>query len=256
MSVSSVDANPGLFGLNSETSARINTRFKFECSGSAGAVLTLPEGGSRAELRKRGIFYQYAARNATAWYQFANGPDLCRQIGNGSLYLITGCDKSPAWGVASYSQPFGVPELSLKFMATVEGEDGSSPLAYSWENYSSAIVRTGRQQNQVGPESTFNQCVFIRGLRISVRPQLLRKLLGNKVGVENAFNSPCEVKSNMTSTLLKSIANILSLPVHVYPSYGRQSSNKNLDSANENDVLLEHISQADVSEVCDYCIRC
>ena len=221
--------------------------FKFECSGSTGAVLILPEGGSRVDLRKMGLFYQYSASNATAWYRFVNGPDLCRQAGNGSLYLVTGCDKSPAWGVASYSHPFGAPEGSLKFTAVGEEEDGSTSLAYGWENYSSAAVRTGRRQGRqsaAGPELIFNQCVFIRGLRISLQPQLLRRLLGDKVKVEEAFNPLHEVKNNITSSLLKSTTN---------SSYGKQRLKK-MDSANESDVLIEHIS--DVSEVCPRCMTC
>jgi hypothetical protein len=221
----------------------------------------LPEGGSRVDLRNRGLFYQYAARNAIAWYRFVNGPDLGRQAENGSLYLITGCDKSPAWGVASYSHPFGAPDVSLKFTAVGEGEDSTSPLAYSWENYSSAAVRTGRQQDQdsevpVGPESsansTPNQCVFIRGLRISLQPHVLRILLGDKVKVEEGFNPLCEVKNSITSTLPRSTTNSSSLPlIHGSPCYGMQHSNNKM---NENDILLEHIS--DVSKVSSYFVRC
>ena len=138
------------------------------------------------DLRNQGRFFDYAVKNGQSWYRFVTGP-LGRRIQNGSLYLVTGCDKSPAWGVASCSDPFGKTEVSLKFMAAESGKDGnSSSLAYSWEEYKSATVRTGAD-----PSS--NQCAFVRGFRISVQPGLIpwfpmNPLRRYKVKVEDGIN--------------------------------------------------------------------
>jgi hypothetical protein len=215
----------------------------------------LPEGGSRVDLRKRGLFYQYAAHHAISWYKFVNGPDLDRRAENGSLYLVTGCDKCPAWGVASYCHPFGgtQAEDSLKFMAVGQGEDGTS-LAYTWENYSTAAVRTGRCEVGAAIDSessepanpSFNQCVFIRGLRISVRPGLLRVLLGNRVKVEEGFNSLS--KGGTTSNLPESARDSSFHPL--IPSSGsscyegKQQSKQKVNVVNEYDISLESISDA------------
>lgn len=216
------------------------------------------------DLRKRGLFYQYAARNAISWYQFVNGPELDRRPENGSLYLVTGCDKSPAWGVASYSHPLGGTKVSLKFMAVGRRDDTS--LEYSWENYSSAVSRTGRQHDQcgsseVGPESsepgpnpTFNQCVFVRGLRISLQQGLMRRLLGERVKVEEGVYPLYKAKGGITSTLPGSTAYSSSQPLihNGSPHYARQHSDRKVNAGH--DILLENIS--DVSDVSFHFSRC
>jgi hypothetical protein len=236
--------NSDLFHTNRGISGAFHNAFKFGCSGSMGALLVLPEGGSREDLRKRGLFYQHAAENAVSWYKFVNGPKLNRGVENGSLYLVTGCDKCPAWGVASYSNPSGRSDISLKF--TVNGGNGST-LAYDWETSSSAEVRSGCQQNKMGPngllqtDPVFNQCVFVRGFRISLQPRLFRMLLGVKV--EEGINPLVKTESPTIPFLpgsRLSPPSLAALLQHSSPSFPT-SSHQNITLASGGDVLLEHI---------------
>ncbi len=65
----------------------------------------LPDGGNRYDTKHRSLFQQYATENALSWYIYANGLDhLARQAPNGSLYLVTGCDKTRSWGIAAVSR--------------------------------------------------------------------------------------------------------------------------------------------------------
>ncbi|KAJ7679997.1 hypothetical protein B0H14DRAFT_2192421, partial [Mycena olivaceomarginata] len=64
------------------------------------AVLLLPDGASRTDLRRK-KFRDYALKNAQRWYAFVNG-DLERMVNNGDLYLVTGTDKSSSWSVAAF----------------------------------------------------------------------------------------------------------------------------------------------------------
>ncbi|KAJ7851500.1 hypothetical protein B0H14DRAFT_3660939, partial [Mycena olivaceomarginata] len=64
------------------------------------AVLLLPDGGSRSDLRPQNIFRDYALRHAQHRYAFVNAK-LNRMVGNGDLYLVTGTDKSSSWSVAA-----------------------------------------------------------------------------------------------------------------------------------------------------------
>ena len=239
--------------------------FQFECTGSSGAVLVLPKGGSRVDLRKRGLFFNYAAYHGMEWYQFVNGR-LARQVRNGSLYLVTGCDKSPAWGVASYSDPSGNTAASLKFKVVDPATDGAAPV-YSWEDYNSITVRTGRQQvesNGVAPQPnearanpTFNQCAFIRGYRISVQPRVLAILLGNRVEVEDGINPLHRVQKG---GILSSFSSIFS---NIFPNMSRseashsglawQYPDRKMDAGTDN-IFIQSIS--DVSDVSLYFFRC
>lgn len=217
----------------------------------------LPEGGFRKDLLAKRLFLQYAMRNAGAWYQFATGPDLGREAENGSLYLVTGCDKSPVWGAASCYHPSGSSRVSFKFVATGAGEDDAS-LVYSWRDYSPATVRMGCQDSSVhGPESgglnprpAFNQCVFIRGFRISLEPRYMGWLLGEKVKIDEGINpmeklyfgsSPSPPSSTRGSSSPQALAYSGSLS-----AYGRHSTNQSLRmdavSGCDSDIFLENIS--------------
>ena len=236
---------------------RFSAGFKFECSGSTGAVLMLPEGGFRKDLLAKKLFHEYAMRNAAAWYQFAGSPDLGRETENVSLYLVTGCDKSRAWGIASYDRPSGGAEISSKFMTVGVGEDGASPV-YSWEDYSPATVRISCQDRSISnearrhssvhdsnPSPTFNQCIFIRGFRISLETRYMHWLLGEKVKIEEGINPKTTLEGGTHSSLLLSTADSSSSQAVIYggsSSYGRQNSDQRMDVINEHDILLQNIS--------------
>ncbi|KAJ6514557.1 hypothetical protein DFH09DRAFT_258354 [Mycena vulgaris] len=78
------------------------SEFCFECVCPRGAVLALPHGGHLEKLQNVAMMRQYAAKNAESWYRYVNGPARGRELVNGSLYLVTGCEKSLSWGMASF----------------------------------------------------------------------------------------------------------------------------------------------------------
>ncbi|KAF8890334.1 hypothetical protein CPB85DRAFT_1231169, partial [Mucidula mucida] len=73
--------------------------FQFSTKKAQAAVLMLPDGAHRYVAKNRSIYEKYASENGIAWYQYANGT-LGRGAPNGSLYLVTGCDKCRSWGTA------------------------------------------------------------------------------------------------------------------------------------------------------------
>ena len=101
-----------------------------------GAVLLLPEGASRKDLwNYQRHFQQYAMQNALCWYQFAN-VYLGREIPNGSLILVTGCDMASSWGIASFPSLSSDMEIELHLRPSYRG-------TYAWKtNVGSATVRT------------------------------------------------------------------------------------------------------------------
>ncbi|KAF8133077.1 hypothetical protein K438DRAFT_1641830 [Mycena galopus ATCC 62051] len=105
--------------------------FVFDCQGPNGAVLALPHGARAEKLRNLENVRQYATRHAESWYKYAN-KTRGRGLVNGSLYLVTGCEKARSWGMASFhnvSLP-GENGFSLSFKPTTDANNG---YRYRWK---------------------------------------------------------------------------------------------------------------------------
>ncbi|KAE9404218.1 hypothetical protein BT96DRAFT_916987 [Gymnopus androsaceus JB14] len=155
---------PRIPGVSREMGAGLS----FRSSASKGALLILPEGGMRIDHQQYTRFYKYAADCARSWYIYINGP-LARGAHNGSIYLVTGCDKARAWGVASFLD--ARPEtVSLEFEEQPEYWFSTCNSATSLSDADDVF------ENQSG-------CVFLRGFKIAVQiPPFMRSLsIGSKV---------------------------------------------------------------------------
>jgi hypothetical protein len=146
----------------------VGAAIHFSCPAKEGALLLLPQGGTRFDLGATDSLRDHAVKNARSWYRFVNAiPGL--SIRNGSLYLVTGADKAVSWAVASYSNT--TEQTNLKFTVA----DDTYDTQYVWEPSDSGVdglgigskgLRTGPLRSQ-GP-SKQNQCVFIRGYRLQL----------------------------------------------------------------------------------------
>ncbi|ESK91073.1 hypothetical protein Moror_9594 [Moniliophthora roreri MCA 2997] len=145
--------------------------FQFDANSSEGAILVLPEGGIREDIQNEDIFYDYAARNAISWYAHINGV-LGRRLGGNSLLLVTGVDKATAWGVAAFHQA----EKGSVCLTMVPDTRTQSKYWFRSVHYAAAL--TGPPHNNLGDsgpteDNDPNRCVFVRGIRVSVRPSVL-----------------------------------------------------------------------------------
>ncbi|KAJ7807908.1 hypothetical protein B0H14DRAFT_2525517 [Mycena olivaceomarginata] len=141
-------------------------------SSKEAAVLLLPNGASRADVRRLKKFRDYALKHAQHWYAFVNG-DLERMVESGDLYLVTGTDKSSSWSlaaIAAHSEDF---KISLKLKAAQVGSAGTS-CAWEWENASS-FADSGPRRRPGEEEWTDNQTVFLRGFKVAIRSSPLKK---------------------------------------------------------------------------------
>ena len=136
----------------------------------------MPDGADRVNVRNQWKFRETARRHAFSWYQHAN-VRFGRMASNGSLYLLTGCDKAISWGMASFSCASEECDISLKFTAAQVAEVGAA-YVYSWETYVPATVRVGPYRDGGGQERLKNQSVFLRGFKISIREGAMGKLMG------------------------------------------------------------------------------
>ncbi|KAJ7483268.1 hypothetical protein FB451DRAFT_1029310, partial [Mycena latifolia] len=137
------------------------------------ALLLLPDGASRWDLRPLQIFRDYALKHAQSWYEFVNG-DLRRMVGNGDLYLLTGVTKSTSWSVAAVENQSSSGNVSLKLKATQVAAAGAC-CAWEWESASSS-VNSGPRRRLPGEKLwRDNQTVFVRGFKVSLRTTPLKR---------------------------------------------------------------------------------
>ncbi|KAJ7096075.1 hypothetical protein C8R44DRAFT_813124 [Mycena epipterygia] len=128
------------------------------------AVLLLPDGASRTDLRFPDKFRDHALKHAKSWYDFLSS--LGRTVDNGELYLVTGVDKSASWSVAAVENYTEDCTISLKLKAAQIGSAGAS---YVWEWETVARFADSGPRRPPGEDSgAKNQTVFLRGFRIAI----------------------------------------------------------------------------------------
>uniref|UniRef100_A0A0W0G752 G domain-containing protein n=1 Tax=Moniliophthora roreri TaxID=221103 RepID=A0A0W0G752_MONRR len=136
----------------------------------SGAVLMPPNGASRLDCSHRAVFRECAQKNAHNWYQFVNGT-LGREAENGSLYLVTGFDKTDSWETALFDSTHSSRSCVLTF-STGGVADGRMRLSQS------SIIQSSVASRCSTTTGKYNQVLFIRGFRISLRQGLHARLLG------------------------------------------------------------------------------
>ena len=178
--------------------AGVNAAYTLKSSHSEAAVLNMPDGAGSVDYRGLEDLRSYAIRNGESWYDFVNGTLRIGAL-NGSLYLVTGCDKSTTWGIAAVSNGSSSNTIALRFTAA-QSVQASASYAYSWETHCPAFVRTGPDlcEDESLPQ---NQCLFVRGLKIRVRENAVAKKVKGRVEVESTQDmKPSSVSSARKSS--------------------------------------------------------
>ncbi len=158
---------------------------------------------------------------------------LAREAPNGSLYLVTGCDKARSWMTAAASCPSESHAISVKF-AIGPIMEGGIALQTSWSTpYIDADTRIYPDYPDPIPQQD-NQCVFMRGFTITVRENsLMQKVLGpvqlNVIGGSStdaapSFHSRSPYSSYQGNTTGSSSSRVLSstdlLTISTWPITG------------------------------------
>ncbi|KAJ7056492.1 hypothetical protein C8F01DRAFT_1234006, partial [Mycena amicta] len=138
----------------------------FTCWGPYGALLALPDGSQHWRLQNVEAMRKYAAQNAESWYRHVN-EQRGRHLVNGSLRLITGCEKSSFGGMATFQNiPVGK-DFGISF-APVNNHNGDTIYCFSGQH--PAHTRTFASLEDK------NNSVFIRGFTISLGQGILVRL--------------------------------------------------------------------------------
>ena len=137
----------------------------------------MPQGAYHEDLKNISGLRDYALTHIESWYQYANGP-RGREIGNGKLHVVTGCDKTTFWGNATYShlqsgRPGGYVTL-LNFVLGNESRDRQPSYAWDCRDYKGALeAKVGPEEDELmdlGDQDSApqNQCTFIRSLTLTL----------------------------------------------------------------------------------------
>jgi hypothetical protein len=130
----------------------------------------MPRGAKSEDLGNSARFREYAVANVANWYRYVIGP-RGRQVKNGDVHLVVGCDKTTSWGIATFANQTQSNSCILKFGPS-EGDSGT----YTWSEHSGVAdsdVRAGPGSDEIDalridgdpPDVKFeNQCLFVRTL--------------------------------------------------------------------------------------------
>ncbi|KAJ7800607.1 hypothetical protein B0H13DRAFT_1672875, partial [Mycena leptocephala] len=137
-----------------------------------GAVLALPHGAHLEKLDNLAVMRQYAVKHAESWYKYVN-ETRGRGLVNGSLYLITGCEKAKSWGMASFHDVALQNGFQLSFRPTTDAEAG---YRYRWQG---THCRHKHADSSLVDGTPLNQTTFIHAFTISLGEGIRGKLFGN-----------------------------------------------------------------------------
>ncbi|KAJ7714693.1 hypothetical protein DFH07DRAFT_762970, partial [Mycena maculata] len=146
--------------------------FRFNCNGPAGALLALPHGSHLEKLENVEHVRQHAAQNAENWYKYINGT-RGRGLVNGSLYLITGCEKSRSGGMASFQNVTTRNAFQLLFKPTAGPDAGYK---YRFKRGTPAFTKRFSSSTSTHP---LNNTIFLHGFSISIGEGIWARLFGD-----------------------------------------------------------------------------
>ncbi|KAJ7649653.1 hypothetical protein FB45DRAFT_1075196, partial [Roridomyces roridus] len=181
-----VSTRPSLFKLDNRPPERCVLHgdlptmesFLFDCCGPQGAVLTIPFGSRVEKLANLETMRRYAREHAESWYKYANGV-RGRRLTNGSLYLVTGWEKAPVWGRASFQELTARSAFRLAFEPSPTPAPGPSASMDDRYNFKYRWTAAGpartKSYGSVPGDAPLNQTVFIHGFSISLGASIWSK---------------------------------------------------------------------------------
>ncbi|KAJ7049888.1 hypothetical protein C8F01DRAFT_724098 [Mycena amicta] len=186
--------DPGSFVCSSSIAGQVGPRqteeclpgvyYDFRCRSTTGALLTLPFGSSLEKLQNVEALRQYAANKAEDWYRYVNC-ERGRQLVNGMLYLITGCEKAQAGGIATYQNYTENVEgrFQISYGPTVGDDAGRLTYDFTSGGMSPGQTKTfAAPRDADGQLPNSNQTIFLHGFTMTLAEGIWGKLFGN-VGI-------------------------------------------------------------------------
>ena len=162
-----------------------NRALVFETSASEGAILVLPEGADRKVVRSLKSMKDYMTPSTVQnWYRYAMDVRR-RDVQNGDIRLVYGCDKAVSWGIATFSSVEGN-TTSFAFNKANDCPSGSH--TYNWACNGSANTHM-RVGPSVKEEAVQNQCLFLQSWNALLSTDSWRRMQWVRVQADDRM--PC-----------------------------------------------------------------
>ena len=127
-----------------------------------GGILVLPSGASREDFTPGSSLLRYIEENALHWYlHISKNLREVEAFPNGSLYLITGCDKTRS--ASCVTIPIGPNTAGTQVELQYQQDNTEQP----WSGNHRARIR--RVDAELNPGASYG--VFLRGIKISLSPR-------------------------------------------------------------------------------------
>lgn len=156
--------------INVSSVLPVGASIQLSCSSEQGAVLILKEGALRNDSSKITLLGQELKLHYKTWYTF-----LCDTFGKmplRNMVFVTGCDLTTDWATATFLDRARSGRVSFR-VSDPSSDSISVALWGDWETSTSVPVRCGPSPDQKAlhakGEPKNNQCIFIRGWRVSER---------------------------------------------------------------------------------------
>ncbi|KAF8525333.1 hypothetical protein JB92DRAFT_2877499 [Gautieria morchelliformis] len=171
--------------------------FQFSCAKDRGAVLIINSEARRKDSEQLGAFKKYMLKHYKSWCSFANNEPLSRDISRSDLVFVTGRDNTADWAVAAFSER--TTSGGVNFQASYPGVAGAGFSIWgSWTGLRSMHANCGPRISRNSDElvrisggeaghvcaadlGEYDQCIFVRGLRVMDRTSQVRQKLRLKV---------------------------------------------------------------------------
>ncbi|KAI9512555.1 hypothetical protein F5148DRAFT_852942 [Russula earlei] len=143
-------------------------RLYFSCSNRRGALLSLPVPAQRQDTAVRREFTKFIIKHIDEWFAFAQG------LGFGihrreDIILVTGRDLTRSWANIAFQ------ERDQKMSFGVQASRGSD---VQWQFTPEGAGGVAFNLGPSGQDLPENQCIFVRGIRVSRITRIFPRLLG------------------------------------------------------------------------------
>ncbi|THH10538.1 hypothetical protein EW145_g1246 [Phellinidium pouzarii] len=191
----------------SASGAAAHASVSFSVSSHQAAALYIKHCADRKDAARLEQFKKYMLRNYRSWLKFIRD-DLGFGVGLRDLIFVTGHDLTANWATATFVGSAVHQGAKLNAGKSPVASVGAS-LSGTWESSISIPIRTGPNlfSNQSGPQESDagatepfkNQCIFIRGFRISEKllvPRIIKAAASPEdLNIDRDCDSPSGVVS-------------------------------------------------------------
>ncbi|KAF8261604.1 hypothetical protein EI94DRAFT_1745593 [Lactarius quietus] len=205
-----LESEPGIFA-NEPNSPGVS----FSCRGKQGAVLSLPMQARCQNTVALGDFGEWMIKHIDRWIAWA------RQLGMGinrmeDIVLVTGAHLTRSWTNVAFLGDQTDARVSFEFQVAPD-------TSINWHAPPDRIIGAVLNPGPIGMDLPEDQCIFIRGFRVTRKLKILPRMLKGAAGPnQDPKGSGCEPDSEVELIPISSVPEFRD-PLHILLEYIAES---------------------------------